>query len=189
MRDVKVKRAMCHSRITGFFLAILVSLPILHPPRAAAETSGTIEQNFAGSLTAVPADNLAVSGSFYVPVYSSVSMSQGRLRADFSVTLSVHNASETRPLVLKRITYFDTSGKVVESYLKTPIALKPFATIEVSIAATDVRGGTGANFVVDWAATAEIAEPAVEALMVGGVGAGHYAFISQGRPIRIDGKN
>jgi len=24
-------------------------------------------------------------------------MSQGRLRADFSVTLSVHNASETRP--------------------------------------------------------------------------------------------
>jgi hypothetical protein len=26
---------------------------------------------------------------------------------------------------------------------------------------------------------------AVEALMVGGVGAGHYAFISQGRPIRI----
>src|SRR5260370_25755100 len=57
MRDVRVKRAMCHSRITGFFLAILVSLPILHSPRAAAETSGTIEQNFAGSLTAVPADN------------------------------------------------------------------------------------------------------------------------------------
>ena len=51
-----------------------------------------------------------------------------------------------------------------------------------------MRGGTGANFVVDWAATGEIAEPAVEALMVGSVGAGHYAFISQGRPIRI-GKN
>jgi hypothetical protein len=48
-----------------------------------------------------------------------------------------------------------------------------------------VRGGTGANFVVDWAATGEIAEPAVEALMVGSVGPGHYAFISQGRPIRI----
>jgi hypothetical protein len=29
----------------------------------------------------------------------------------------------------------------------------------------------------------------VEALMVGGVGAGHYAFISQGRPIRLVGKN
>ena len=175
---------MCHSHGMGAFLAILAALSILSCPAASAE-SGTIEQNFAASLTAMPAENLAVSGAFYVPVYSSVSMSQGKLRADFSVTLSVHNASETRPLVLKRIAYFDTSGKMVEGYLKSPIALKPFATVEVFIAASDVRGGTGANFVVDWAATGEIAEPAVEALMVGSVGPGHYAFISQGRPIRI----
>ena len=159
-------------------------MSILHGAAAGAQ-SGNIEQTFSASLTAVPTDNLAVSGAFYVPVYSSVSMSQGRLRADFAVTLSVHNASETRPLVLKRIAYFDTSGKMVESYLKAPVALKPFATVEVFIAANDVRGGTGANFVVDWAATGEIAEPAVEALMVGSVGPGHYAFISQGRPIRI----
>jgi hypothetical protein len=168
----------------GAFLAILAALSILYSPAAGAQT-GAIEQNFAASLTAMPTESLAVTGAFYVPVYSSVSMSQGKLRADFSVTLSVHNASEIRPLVLKRIAYFDTSGKMVESYLKSPVALKPFSTIEVSIAANDVRGGTGANFVVDWAATGEIAEPAVEALMVGGVGAGHYAFISQGRPIRI----
>jgi hypothetical protein len=173
----------------GPFFAILAALSILLGPTASAQTAGIIEQNFAGSLTAIPTENLAVSGAFYVPVYSSVSMSQGKLRADFSVTLSVHNASETRPLVLKRIAYFDTSGKMVESYLKSPVALKPFSTIEVFIAANDVRGGTGANFVVDWAATAEIAEPTVEALMVGGVGAGHYAFISQGRPIRIVSKN
>jgi hypothetical protein len=180
---------MCHSRAAGLFLAILVGLIAVHTRPAEAQTGSSIEQTFANSLTAVPSENLAVSGAFYVPVYSSVSMSQGKLRADFSVTLSVHNASEAKPLVLKRIAYFDTSGKMVESYLKSPIALKPFSTIEISIAAADVRGGTGANFVVDWAATAEIAEPAVEALMVGGVGAGHYAFISQGRPIRIVGKN
>jgi len=173
----------------GPFFAILAALSILLGPTAGAQNAGIIEQNFAGSLTAIPTENLAVSGAFYVPVYSSVSMSQGKLRADFSVTLSVHNASETRPLVLKRIAYFDTSGKMVESYLKSPVALNPFSTIEVFIAANDVRGGTGANFVVDWAATAEIAEPTVEALMVGGVGAGHYAFISQGRPIRIVSKN
>jgi hypothetical protein len=55
----------------------------------------------------------------------------------------------------------------------------------LAILATLSSGGTGANFVVDWAAIGEIAEPAVEALMVGGGGAGHYAFISQGRPIRV----
>src|SRR4029453_36435 len=116
----------------------------------------------------VPKGELNVSGAFYVPAYSSVSMSQGKLRADFSVTLSIHNASETRPLVLRRIAYFETSGRMVESYLKAPVALKPFSTIEVFVPTTDIRGGTGANFVVDWAATGEIAEPVAEALLLGG---------------------
>lgn len=176
---------MRHIRLGGISLAILAGLTIPLVADAQAQAAGSIEQTFAGSLTAVPAENLTISGAFYVPVYSSVSMSQGKLRGDFSVTLSVHNASETKPLVLKRIAYFDTAGKMVESHLKAPIALKPFSTVEVFIAATDVRGGTGANFVVDWAAAGEIAEPAVEALMVGSVGNGHYAFISQGRPIKI----
>jgi hypothetical protein len=158
-------------------------------PAAQAEAAAGIEQTFSGSLTAMPTENLAVTGAFYVPVYSSVSMSQGKSRADFSVTLSIHNASETRPLVLRRIAYFDTGGKMVESYLKAPVALKPFSTIEVFVPTTDVRGGTGANFVVDWAATGEIVEPVVEALMVGGLGSGHYAFISQGRAIKVVGKN
>jgi hypothetical protein len=174
---------MCHSHRKGTFLAILAALSILYSPATGAQI-GAIEQNFTVSLTAMPTENLAVSGAFYVPVYSSVSMSQSKLRADFSVTLSVHNASEARPLVLKRIAYFDTAGKPMESYLKSPVALKPFATIEVFIAANDVRGGTGANFAVNRAATGEVAEPTVEALMVGGGGAGHYAFISQGRPSR-----
>ena len=67
--------------------------------------------------------------------------------------------------------------------------MKPFAAIEIYIAQTDVRGGTDANFVVEWAAAGPIAEPVMEALMVGGIGAGHYAFISQGRPVRIVGGN
>lgn len=191
-RDGGLKQAICHTRIKAAFVGLLAWLLLVQNAPAAAQgptQGGNIEQNFGSSLTAVPAEPLAVSGAFYVPVYSSVSMAQGKLRADFAVTLSVHNASETRPLVLKRVAYFDTSGKLVESYLKSPIALKPFSTIEVFIPTADVRGGTGANFVVDWAAVSEIAEPVVEALMVGGVGAGHYAFISQGRPVRMVGKN
>jgi hypothetical protein len=185
----EVKQTMCHTFIGRFFLAILACLSTMHAPAAEAQTAAGIEQAFSGSLTAMPTENLGVAGAFYVPVYSSVSMSQGKLRADFSVTLSIHNASETRPLVLRRIAYFDTGGKMVESYLKAPVALKPFSTIEVFVPTTDVRGGTGANFVVDWAATGEIAEPVVEALMVGGLGSGHYAFTSQGRPVKMVGKN
>jgi Protein of unknown function (DUF3124) len=180
---------MCHIR-KGWFVSVILTGLLLAPVAAAqAQPAPGIEQSFSGSLTAMPSEKPGVSGAFYVPVYSSVAMTPGKLRADFSVTLSIHNASETQPLVLRRIAYFDTAGKMVESYLKAPVALKPFSTIEVFVSATDVRGGTGANFVVDWAATGEIAEPVVEALMFGGLGNGHYAFISQGRPIRVTGKN
>jgi hypothetical protein len=180
-----VKRAMCHIPIGRLLWAVLPCLLMIHAHMATAQTAIGIEQSFANSLTDMPSENLSVSGAFYVPAYSSVSMSQGKLRADFSVTLSIHNASEKRPLVLRRIAYFDTAGKLVENYLKAPVALKPFSTIEVFVPATDVRGGTGANFVVEWAAPGDIAEPVVEALMFGGIGSGHYAFISQGRPIKV----
>ena len=169
-------------RIVLWLIAMLG--PIASAPPVVAQPKVNIEQNFADSLTALPKEELGVSGGFYVPAYSSVAMSQGKLRVDFSVTLSVHNASETQPLVVKRIAYFDTAGKQVESYLKAPVALRPLATVSIFIPTDDVRGGTGANFLVDWAATGEIAEPVVEALMVGGVANAHYAFISQGRPTR-----
>jgi len=168
-------------------IAGLLCAPTWATP-AAAQPQANIEQSFADSLTAMPKEELGVSGGFYVPAYSSVAMSQGRLRVDFSVTLSVHNASETQPLVIRRIAYFDTAGKMVESYLKSPVALKPFATVSIFIPTADVRGGTGANFVVDWAAASEITEPVVEALMVGGIANAHYAFISEGRPTRTVGK-
>jgi hypothetical protein len=170
-----------HTVICGLLAALL----ILSATASSPAESVNIEQRFAPSLTNLPTEPLIVTGNVYVPAYSSVSISQGNARADFSVTLSIHNASETRALVVRHIVYFDAAGKMVESYLKAPVALKPFATIEVAIAAKDVRGGTGANFVVDWAATGEIAEPVIEALMIGSFASGHYAFISQGRPIRI----
>jgi hypothetical protein len=171
-------------RLIGAVLAVLIV-----PAVGAAQSQTTIdlERSFADALTTVPAGALDVSGSFYVPAYSSVSMSQGKLRADFSVTLSIHNASETKPLVLKRIAYFDGNGKQVDSYLKRPIALKPFGTVDIYIPELDVRAGTGANFVVDWASAGEIAEPVVETLMFGSVGNRHFSFVSQGRAIKIVG--
>jgi len=183
--------AICRS---GAGLAAIVALtclilPFGAPAFAQARGGTALERSFAASLTAVPAEPWTAAGSIYVPAYSSISINQGKARADFSVTLSIHNASETRPLVIKRIGFYDGAGKLVESYLQAPVALKPFATIEAFVPTLDTRAGTGANFVVDWAAAGEIAEPVTEALMIGTFANGHYAFISQGRPIRLLGKN
>lgn len=170
----------------GFlWLACLFS----HPVSTSAQTTGNIEQTFAASLTEMPKQTLSVTGSIYVPAYSSVSLVPGQLSADFSVTLSIHNASQEKPLVLKRVDYFNTAGQLVQSYLQQPIALRPFGTVEIFISQKDVRGGTGSNFVVDWAAVGQMAEPLAEALMFGSIAGGYYAFISQGRHVRMIGPN
>ena len=108
-----VERAICRSPVRNTVLLIA----LLAAPMASAQTGTGLEQRFASSLTALPSEKLGVAGSFYVPAYSSVSLSEGRLRADFSVTLNIHNASETRPLVLRRIAYFDTNGKPVQTVI------------------------------------------------------------------------
>ena len=84
----------------GLAVAMLLC-PLAYSVPAAAQSKVNIEQNFADSLTALPREDLVVSGGFYVPAYSSVAMSQGKLRVDFSVTLSVHNASETQQQIEK----------------------------------------------------------------------------------------
>jgi hypothetical protein len=172
----------------GSASAVLVALALaLAAAPASSQTTPTLQQANAGALTPVPAGELTVTGAFYVPAYSSVLLSQGKLRVDFAVTLSIHNTSQDKPLVLRRLAYFDGNGKLVEDYLKQPIALKPFATVEVYIPEQDVRAGTGANFLVDWASVGDIAEPVIEALMLGSVGNRHFSFISQGRAIKIVG--
>ena len=55
--------------------------------------------------------------------------------------LRIDNTSSTKPLVLERIDYFDTAGKLVQRYLTTPIALKPFGAIQIFVPADDARGG------------------------------------------------
>jgi hypothetical protein len=174
------------SKAAAALVAIVIALAATGPGHA--DTPRGIEQRFAASLTEVPHGDLPVVGSFCVPAYSSVSLSHDRLRADFSVTLSVHNASEDQVLVLDRIAYFDTGGALIETYLDRRIALKPFATIQVYVAINDLRRGIGANFAVDWAAAAQIPAPVVETLMLGGVGNADYSFISPGRPIRTVGR-
>lgn len=173
--------------VSGFWLVAMIAAVAAMPSGSAAQQK-PLEQAFGGSLMEMPPGKPSIGGSFYVPAYSSVSISQGRARADFAVTLSIHNTSETEPLILRRIAYFDTAGKLVESYLTKPVAVRPFATVEVHVPTTDVRGGTGANFIVEWNAMAPITEPAVEALMIGSIGAGHYSFISPGRSLKVVGQ-
>lgn len=156
---------------------------------AQAEQRVTVDDQFSAfseSLTQVPAtETLTTEGMFYAPAFSSIRMEGGKTRLDLAVTLSIHNASETKALVLNQIDYFNTAGALVQRFLTRSIALRPFGTLEVFIPADDIRGGTGANFLVAWAASGAIAEPIIETVMIGSIGTRGYSFVASGRGLRI----
>lgn len=122
-------------------------------------------------------------GRTYVPVYSSVMALGGGTRIDFSVTLSIHNGSATRPITIERIDYYDTAGKLVEEHLKEPVAIRPYGTIQVVVGQPDTRGGLGANFIVDWTSPTASIEPIIEAVMLSSHGTQGYSFLAVGRKV------
>ena len=154
---------------------------------ASAPPSVDFRTQFKDSLTELPdASELSARGTVYVPAYSRVyGAASGTNRLiQFSTTLRIDNTSATKPLVIERIEYYDSAGRLVQSYLKDPIAMRPLGTIEVVIPAEDVRGGAASNFIVVWSGAGPMAEPMVEAVMIGSQDNTSYSFVSAGRPIR-----
>ena len=141
---------------------------------------------FESSLLPVPSGGARpVRATVYVPAYAVIRASSGQTRIKLATTLSIHNSSRDKPLVLERVDYHNTEGDLVQGFLEQPVALKPFGTMEMFIPEEDVRGGTGANFVVDWTADGPTSEPVVEAIMIGALGTTSYSFVSQGRTVRM----
>jgi hypothetical protein len=178
--------------------AIVLAMAWMGARAETTETTGTAVQppdfraQFKDSITAVPdASELSTKGTIYVPTYSRVygAASGAKKLIELSTTLRIDNTSSTKPLVIERIEYFETAGKLVQSYLKEPLALRPFGTIEIVIPAEDDRGGVAANFIVEWAGAGPMAEPLVEAVMIGSQGDTSYSFVSPGRPIRHIGRS
>lgn len=172
-------------------LSLLAALALATGSDAAAAQAakpGPLARFQSSLLPAPPPAEIKLHQSVYVPAYSSLMGSGGAAQLDLAVTLSVRNTSATLPLVVERIDYYDTAGNLVEHYVPTTVAIRPFGSIEVLIPTHDVRGGTSANFVVDWGATAPISEPVIEAVMVGSSGSRGFSFVSPGRPTHVVGQ-
>jgi hypothetical protein len=122
-----------------------------------------------------------IEASVYVPAYAQIRIGSGRGRLDLATTLSVHNSSRDSPIILRSITYHNTEGDLIEQYLGRPVALRPLGTIEIFVPDDDLRAGSGANFIVNWASVSPVPEPVIEAVMIGRIGATGYSFVSQGR--------
>jgi hypothetical protein len=124
---------------------------------------------------------LSSGETLYVPVYSNVYSGPKATPIQLATMLSIHNVDSKYSVTIFKVDYYDSKGKFIESYIKKPISLKPFAHTFFYLKEYDTRGGPGANFIVKWRAEKKINQPIVEALMLG-TRAG-VSFTSSGRII------
>lgn len=118
----------------------------------------------------------------YVPVYSLV-FHRDRREFLLAVTLSVHNTDPERAVYLRAVDYHDTDGSLLEKVLAAPIRLAPLATAEFIVAEEDTRGGSGANFLVDWFAEEPVSPPLVQTVMIATANQQGISFIADGRNV------
>lgn len=119
----------------------------------------------------------------YVPIYSSIYHRHDKGMFHLTAVLSVRNTSETTRVIVSRVDYYDTNGKLLRRFIDTPHALGPYATVDFVIPEQDLAGGTGANFVVRWDAERAVSTPLIEAVMLGSLGTQGYSFTSRGQVV------
>jgi hypothetical protein len=121
---------------------------------------------------------------YYVPIYSHIYYQDSASAFDLAATLSVRNTDPQHGLGITRVDYYDTHGRPLRAYVRTPQRLAPLATAEFVVARRDASGGSGANFLVELALDSVVTEPVVEAVMVGISGNAGVSFVSPGRVLR-----
>jgi len=114
---------------------------------------------------AVPLE-LVRSQTLYVPAYSHIYIRDAARTMNLATTLSIRNTSRTDSLTLTTIDYYDSEGQKVRSYLDRTRELGPLSSTHVVVDEGDLRGGVGANFIVQWRAAAPVSPPIVEAIMI-----------------------
>ena len=121
-----------------------------------------------------------VRGSSYLSVYSEIYQRSDQLTYNLTATVSIRNISSTDSVFILHANYYNTQGELIRTYLNDPVFIQPLETIEIVIGEEDRTGGTGANFIFDWATRSGVHEPLFEAVMISTTGQQGLSFTTQG---------
>lgn len=119
-------------------------------------------------------------GKTYLPVYSHIYHIHKQTTFDLTITISIRNVSMTDSIYILKADYYNTIGDNIRQYLKNPIYLKPMETQEIIIDEKDIEGGSGANFMFDWAMKNDLNPPLFEAIMISTYGQQGLSFSTRG---------
>lgn len=158
-------------------------------PNKSEDGLDVIERNTDNSELAQ--SHQAFTDTTYLSAYSEI-YSHTKLRTiPLTVTLSIRSGSFTDTTIINKISYYDTDGKIIKEYLKRPVLLKPMQSIDYIVPIVkasenvpDLRGGTGAHFIVDWGAKYNT-QPIMQCVMHGFSANHSVSFMVPGKSIAV----
>ncbi|MCB9277023.1 MAG: DUF3124 domain-containing protein [Lewinellaceae bacterium] len=163
-----------------YFLPILLLMAVLTACQEEKTSSFLSPVNWEKRRAVLSeADSLAYESS-YLSVYSEIYQLSEKRTYNLTVTVSMRNISSADSLYVLRADYYNTEGKLIRTYFGHPIFIRPMETVEIVIDAVDKSGGTGANFIFDWATPDPQLEPLFEAVMIGTSDQQGLSFTTQG---------
>lgn len=118
----------------------------------------------------------------YVPVYSHIYVRDGAPHL-LGISLSIRNSDPQRSIAVTSVRYYDTKGKPIQEFIDGSLNLGPLETTTFMVEESDIRGGSGANFIVAWKSDSAVYEPIIEAVMIGHSRGQSISFKSFGRPL------
>ncbi len=148
------------------------------------EYSSVDPVNWGKRTIRIPEADSLVTGSTYLSVYSQIYSQTEHLTHDLTATVSMRNMNRVDTVYLTSAEYFDTHGNLIRTYFKNVIFIAPMETIEIVIDEHDREGGTGANFLFDWATAAGVTEPHFEAVMISTSGQQGLSFATTGQRLK-----
>ena len=123
-------------------------------------------------------------GKSYLSVYSEIYSQTEHRTHNLTSTVSMRNINLKDTVYIDKAEYFNTAGEPIRIYFDHPIFIAPLETVEIVVDETDIEGGTGANFIFEWAIKDSISEPLFEGVMISTSGQQGLSFTSQG--VRIN---
>lgn len=135
-------------------------------------------------VSTIAPETLKFHESIYVPVYSHIYFEDRRRLVELAETVSFRNTDLEHELVLDSVDYYGSDGKKVRSYMEKPVIVGPMATADFVVSRSDIAGGTGANFVINWSSQQELTDPIVEAVMISCGPSRTLSFVSRGQVVK-----
>lgn len=162
------------------FLLIFLSCYLIFSCEEPKETTKIDPINWKNRAVKLTGSDSLIKGQSYLSVYSEIYSITEHRTINLTVTASLRNVSTVHEIYLLKANYYNTKGDLIRTYFDEPISLKPLETIEIIIDEKDKHGGSGANFVFDWALKENGHEPLFEAVMISTSGQQGISFTTKG---------